>query len=117
MSDPADWDWMRKLRNEAKRLKRKAIREYWNSKAEDLKARPQDFYRTFLSFIGAKKARISDASNLKLRIDGYVTSDKQRVTEEVGSYFSKLLLVWLLMTITKLHHLLKMVSASTAASK
>ena len=36
-NDPADWDWMKKLRNEATRLRRKAIREYWNSKAEDLK--------------------------------------------------------------------------------
>ena len=49
-----------------------------------MNARPQNFYRTFLSFIGTKKARISDASDLKLRID----DDKQRIAEEMGSYFA-----------------------------
>ena len=57
-----------------------------------MKARPRGFYRTLLSLAihWTEKARISDALHLYFRIDSVVTSDKQRVAEEMGSYFSNI---------------------------
>ena len=45
---PDDWVKLKKLRNEATRLRRKAIKSYWKAKVENLKIKPQDFYKTFL---------------------------------------------------------------------
>ena len=42
-----NWELLRKLRNEATRLRRKAIKGYWKKKSEELKINPQDFYKTF----------------------------------------------------------------------
>ena len=46
---------MKQLRNEATRLRRKALREYWRKKEEDLKTNPKQFYKTFIPFLGSKK--------------------------------------------------------------
>ena len=42
---PEDLINLKKFRNEATRLRRKAIKSYWKTKAEDLKNKTQDFYK------------------------------------------------------------------------
>ena len=52
-----DWELHRKLRNEATRLRRKAIKDYWNVKSEDIRNKPHKLYRAFTPFLGSKKKR------------------------------------------------------------
>ena len=52
-----DWELHRKLRNEATRLRRKAIKDYWNVKSEDIRNKPHKLYRAFMPFLGSKKKK------------------------------------------------------------
>ena len=42
----------RKLRNEATKQRRKAIKDYWLNQSEALEANPKDFYKIFMPFLG-----------------------------------------------------------------
>ena len=42
---------MKTWRNTATRLWRRAIKEYWSKKAEDLKTNPKNFYSVFKPFL------------------------------------------------------------------
>ena len=53
----------RKLRNEATKQRRKAIKDYWLKKSEALKANPKDFYKTFMPFLGQYKTAGSMRGN------------------------------------------------------
>ena len=82
-----NWELLRKLRNEATRLKRKAIKGYWKRKSEELKTNPQDFYKTFTPFLGSK-SKCRDYSDIKLNINGQVSRDKEEIAEVFGEYFA-----------------------------
>ena len=84
---PEDWELKRKFRNEATRLRRKAIREYWKRKSEDLKKRPREFYRTFMPFLGSKKVCKQSTADLKLRVNGKVNKNMQETAEVMADYF------------------------------
>lgn len=44
----------RKWRNEATKFRQTAIRKYWQQRADHLKSKPTDFYRTFRQFLSDK---------------------------------------------------------------
>ena len=46
-----NWERRRKARNEATKQRRIAIKDYWRKKAEDLKTKPRDFFKTFKPFL------------------------------------------------------------------
>ena len=50
-----NWELKRIWRNKATNYRRKAIEEYWKQKADDLKAKPSEFYKTFRPFLSDKK--------------------------------------------------------------
>lgn len=87
--DAEAWQTMRKLRNEATRLRRKAVREYWRKKADDLRTKPQLFYKTFIPFLGSKR-KCAQSTDIKLNIEGEVTKDQKEFAETLGNYFAKL---------------------------
>ena len=60
---------MRKWRNAATRIRRRAIRKYWREKAEDLKINPSKFYKAFTPFI-----RNKGKDNIAISIAIYITS-------------------------------------------
>ena len=41
---PVTWELMRKTRNETTKQRRIAIKNYWETKAADLKSNPRDFF-------------------------------------------------------------------------
>ena len=47
-------------RNTATRLRRTAIKEYWNKKAEDLRNNPKNFYSVFKPFLHSKSKKCED---------------------------------------------------------
>ena len=49
-----NWEARRIARNEATRLRRKAIRTYWKEQATKLKCKPSEFYKTFMPFLADK---------------------------------------------------------------
>ena len=82
-----DWVKLKKLRNEATRLRRKAIKSYWKAKAENLKIKPQDFYKTFTPFLSSK-SKCNQVSDIKLNINGQVSSNKEEISDAFGEYFA-----------------------------
>ena len=79
-----DWELHRKLRNEATRLRRKAIKDYWNAKSEDIRNKPHKFYRAFMPFLGSKK----ESLEMKLRINNSITTTNQlHIAESTGNFF------------------------------
>lgn len=83
-----NWELKRKLRNKATRLRRKAIRNYWGNKAEDLKNNPKQFYKTFMPFLGGKKDL--QPSNITLKVDNVITKDQEQIAETFGNYFASI---------------------------
>ena len=49
-----NWNLKRTWRNKATNYRRRAIREFWQRKADDLKSKPSDFYKTFRPFLNDK---------------------------------------------------------------
>ena len=84
---PEDLINLKKFRNEATRLRRKAIKSYWKTKAEDLKNKPQDFYKTFMPFLSSK-SKCRQVSDIKLNINGQASSNKVDISEAFGEYFA-----------------------------
>ena len=81
-----NWELKRKARNEATKQRRIAIREYWKKKAQDLKTRPRDFFKTFRPFLNTK----GNAKNgeIKLIVDGTLVRDQKKVAEVFVSHFA-----------------------------
>ena len=50
-----NWELMRKWRNEATRLRRKAIKDYWKGISQELEGNPRKFFSTFTPFFSAKR--------------------------------------------------------------
>ena len=55
--------------------------------AEGLKVKPQEFYRTFITFLGFKKICKQNTADFKLRINDNVSRDMQGIVEIMGDYF------------------------------
>lgn len=56
-------------------------------KAEDLKNKPQDFYKTFMPFLSSK-SNCRQVSDIKLNIHGQASSNKVDISEAFGEYFA-----------------------------
>ena len=85
---PEDWELHRKLQNEATHLRRKAIKDYWNMKSEDLRNKPHKFYGTFMPFLGSRK--VKESLEMKLKINNSITTDQLYIAELMGDYFSSI---------------------------
>ena len=62
---------MKTWRNNATRPQRRAIKEYWNKKADDLKTNPKNFYSTFKPFLHPKSKKCENVLfNLDISLNG-----------------------------------------------
>ena len=66
---------MKTMRNIATRLRRRAIKEYWNKRADDLKTNPKNFYNAFKPFLHSKSKKCENTL-LTLDIDGVIEQDQ-----------------------------------------
>ena len=82
-----NWEAKRKARNEATRLRRKAIREYWKDQTTKLKSKPGDFYKTFMPFLSDKRNK-GTTNELSLNIDGAISHDQSKISNHLCHYFS-----------------------------
>ena len=82
-----NWELKRKWRNEATKCRRRAIREYWQQKADHLKSKPTDFYKTFRPFLNDKN-KGQDRTCINLRTNGEIVKDQNKVANILVSYFS-----------------------------
>lgn len=78
---------MKMWRNTATRLRRRAIKEYWSKKADDLKTHPKNFYSFVEPFLHSKSKKCGNAL-LNLEIDGVIERDQRKITEHFAKYFS-----------------------------
>ena len=81
-----DWELHKKLRNEATRLRRKSIKDFWEKKSKDLGSKPHEFYKTFMPFLGSKKVR--ESSDMNLKVNDSIISNKLDIAETMADYFS-----------------------------
>ena len=78
---------MKTMRNIATRLRRRAIKEYWNKKADDLKTNPKNFYNVFKPFLHSKSKKCENTL-LTLDIDGVIEQDQCKIADHFANYFS-----------------------------
>ena len=71
---------MKKWRNNATRLRRKAIKNYWNAICEDMNNNSKKFYNTFTPFLRTKPKK--DKSLISLDIEGVTHQDQRLVAQE-----------------------------------
>ena len=76
---------MRKWRNAATRIRRRAIKKYWREKAEELKGNPRSFYNTFTPFFKNKE---KGNTEIALQVDDKIEQDQHVVAEVFANYFS-----------------------------
>ena len=76
---------MKKWCNNAARLRRKAIKNYWNAICEDMNNNPRKFYNTFTPFLRTKLKK--DKSIISLTIQGVTHQDQSLVAQEFTSFF------------------------------
>ena len=82
-----NWENKRKSRNEATRLGRKAVREYWKTQSSLLKSKLSQFYKTFTPFFSTKNKK-TDNDHLSLTIDGDVCHDRPKIANHLCNYFA-----------------------------
>ena len=80
-----NWELKRIWRNKATNYRRRAIKEYWKQKADDLKAKPSEFYKTFRPFLSDKK---QPASEIHIKTNGRIEKDQEKVANVLANYFS-----------------------------
>ena len=80
-----NWELQRIWRNKATNYRRKAIKEYWKQKADDLKAKLREFYKTFRPFLGHKKQPVSE---IHIKANGRIEKDQEKVANVLANYFS-----------------------------
>ena len=78
---------MKKWTNEATKLRRKAIKEYWKRKAEDFRIKPREFYKAFKPFLDTK-VRGTDSRFINLEVNGIYERNQATVANHFASYFS-----------------------------
>ncbi|CAB4042704.1 Hypothetical predicted protein, partial [Paramuricea clavata] len=69
---------LRKWRNAATRIRRRAIRKYWREKAEDLKTNPRNFFNAFAPFIRNKG---KENTTISLQVDDKIEHDQREVAQ------------------------------------
>ena len=74
-------------KNTATRLRRRAIKEYWREKADDLKTNPKNFYSVFKPFLHSKSKKC-EKTLLNLDIEGVIERDQRKIAEHFAKYFS-----------------------------
>jgi len=67
-----------KWRNTATKLRRKAIKEYWKTKTEEIKTNPKEFYKVFKPMLNTR-AKGNDKQCVTLEIDGAIIGDQKTV--------------------------------------
>jgi len=77
---------MKTWRNIATRLRRRAIKEYWTKKADDLKTNPKNCY-VFKPFLHLKSKKCENTL-LALDIDGVIEQDQCKIADHFANYFS-----------------------------
>lgn len=82
-----NWENKRKSRNEATRLGKKAVREYWKTQSSLLKSKLSQFYKTFMPFFSTKNKK-TDNDHLSLTIDGDVCHDGPKIANHLCNYFA-----------------------------
>ncbi|XP_068684301.1 uncharacterized protein [Montipora foliosa] len=82
-----NWELKRIWRNKAISYRRKAIKEYWKQKADDLKAKPSEFYKTFRPCLSDKK---QPGSEIHIKANGRIEKDQEKVANVLANYFSKM---------------------------
>ena len=82
-----NWELKKKWRNIDTNYRRQAIKEYWKRKAEDLKHKPKDFYKTFRPFLSDKKQPVKD---IHIRNNGIVEKNQEKIANILGDYFSSM---------------------------
>ena len=78
---------MKTCRNSARSLRRRAIKEYWSKKADDLKTNPKNFYSVFKPFLHSKSKKCENVL-FNLDIEGVIERDQRKITEHFAKYFS-----------------------------
>ena len=76
---------MKKWCNNATRLRRKAIKNYWNAICEDMNNNPRKLYNTFTPFLRTKPKK--DKSIISLTIQGVTHQDQSLVAQEFTNFF------------------------------
>ncbi|CAB4038116.1 Hypothetical predicted protein, partial [Paramuricea clavata] len=71
---------------ELTRLRRKAIKSYWNEISLELNENPRKFFSTFMPFISSKGQK--ETNEIHLNIEGRIEQDQRIVAEEFADYFS-----------------------------
>ena len=80
-----NWELRRIARNEATKLRRTAIKNYWRKKAEDHKTKQRDFFKVFKTFLSTKDC--SRNVEIQLNVNGTVFKDQKQVAEVLVDYF------------------------------
>ena len=83
-----NWEQKRKWRNEATKLRRKAIKKYRSEKSEHLKSNTSDFYRTFKHFLSTKN-KSSGSTPINVKIDGEIVKDQEKVADALAKTSQK----------------------------
>lgn len=78
---------MKKWTNEATKLRRKAIKEYWKRKAEDSRTKSKEFYKAFKPILDTK-VRGTDSRFVNLEENGIYERNQATVANHFASYFS-----------------------------
>lgn len=76
------WEVMKTWRNQATRLRRKVIKDYWNGVSDKLDENPKKIFVTFMPFISLKCAKNKNSANISLNIQGQLQQKKQILEEE-----------------------------------
>ena len=74
-----NWELKPKAKTEATKQRRIAIMKYWKKKAQDLKTRPREFFKTFRPFLNTK-GNLKNAE-IKLNVNVTLVRDKKEVAE------------------------------------
>jgi len=84
-----NWEVKLRCRNEATRLGRIAIKQYWKKKANELTTNSKEFFKTFKLFLGSKTCTNKQAE-INLKVNGTVVSVQTTVAETLACHFATL---------------------------
>ena len=85
-----NFELKKKFRNIASKIRRKAIKEYWCKKTQNLKEKPRDFFNTFRPFLGSKT---KDNNTINLATDhGDIDYDASIIVNRLANYFNNVAL-------------------------
>ena len=83
-----NWELKRTQRNEATKLRRRAIKEYWQEKTEHLKSKPNEFYKTFMPFLNSKR-KVQNGTNISIKTnEKEIATDQNIVANILANYFA-----------------------------